>query len=73
MHYNGVSRILAMHLLLKPRVAITVGFFTLVAIVYGIAISANPIRVTQKCEKRVINGENVIVCCDKDGKNCART
>jgi len=28
---------------------------------------------SQKCERRVVNGENVIVCCDKDGKNCSRT
>jgi len=27
----------------------------------------------QKCEKKVVDGENVIVCCDKNGKNCAKT
>ena len=32
-----------------------------------------PLPLAQKCEKKVINGENAIVCCDKDGKNCSRS
>ena len=73
MHYNSGNTTLPMRLPLKSTTAVTLGFFSLGAILYAIGISVNPFSVAQKCEKRVTNGENVIVCCDKDGKNCART
>ena len=72
-HYNTVSTNLPMRLHPKSTIAVTLAFFSLGALFYAIEISINSFRVAQKCEKRVINGENVIVCCDKDGKNCART